>query len=231
MAILAGKDLTSKGFVEKLSEDTLCECHAVAPVARPMKVKLSYLDNHAHHLHIILLSLPPPQLHGPSGILSHENDHGSGEHGGLSFFLSPEDTIDVGESHSLPTPGSGTSSEHTPGPSRSQPHSPISVFYQTTGILPHPPTTTTSHTSKAVSRGKRFPWTSYNNFGFSSDSDDEIDVAARPRTADLLALPSITSATTSQSPGEASPRLPRIVSDPHDVSYFSRAANTRSQQA
>ena len=100
MAIQAGKDLTSKGFVEKLSEDTLCECHAVAPVARPMKVKLSYLDNHAHHLHIILLSLPPPQLHGPPGILSHENDHGSGEHGGLSFFLSPEDTIDVGESQS-----------------------------------------------------------------------------------------------------------------------------------
>lgn len=153
-------------------------------------------------------------------------------------YEASEDTIDVGESHSLPTPGpgSGTSSENTPGPSHSQPHSPISVFYQTTGILPHPATSSLS--SKSVSRGKRFPWTSYNNFGFSSDSDDEIDVAARPReggewggsrAVTLQPVSDVSAATTSHSAGpaeELSPRIPRIVSDPHDVWSFSRAANS-----
>ena len=100
MAIQAGKDLTSKGFVEELSEDTLCECHAVEPFLQTNESKALYPDNHAHHLHFILLSLPLSQLHGPPGILSHENDHGSAEHCGLSYFLSPADTIDVGESQS-----------------------------------------------------------------------------------------------------------------------------------
>eukprot|EP00092_Neocalanus_flemingeri_P015927 GFUD01017244.1.p1 GENE.GFUD01017244.1~~GFUD01017244.1.p1 ORF type:complete len:1121 (-),score=378.11 GFUD01017244.1:210-3572(-) len=155
-----------------------------------------------------------------------------------------EDTIDVGEAHSNSTPG--TSSQNTPGPSHSQPHSPISVFYHTTGILPHP-ATTTNPSGKSVSRGKRFPWTSYNNFGFSSDSEDEIDVAARPREGgEWSSSSSITRPTAIQpvpapgvpdvhgdshtfypfSGGETPARIPRIVSDPHDAWSFSRATHS-----
>jgi len=147
-------------------------------------------------------------------------------------FDASEDTIDVGETHSLPTPG-GTSRVPTPaaGPSQShsQPQSPISVFYQTTGIAPH----TSTSSSKSVSRGKRFPWTSYNNFGFSSDSEDETD--ARPSSCRPGTVPSVVSVTTSMSThshsfypysGDSVTRVPRIVSDPHDTSWsFSRATN------
>jgi len=154
--------------------------------------------------------------------ISSDSDHTTVE------FEASEDTIDVGESQSLPTPVTGISDEHLAGPSRSQPQSPFSVFHQSPNILPQPPTTssTPARTSKAVSRGKRFPWTSFNNFGFSSDSDDEIDLASRPRTSNVTNVTSSTSAVTSQVLGEQPSRVPRIVADPQDFWSFSRAANS-----
>jgi len=154
--------------------------------------------------------------------ISSDSDHTTVE------FEASEDTIDVGESQSLPTPVTGISDEPVAGPSRSQPQSPFSVFHQSSSILPHPPTTssTPTRTSKAVSRGKRFPWTSFNNFGFSSDSDDEIDLASRPRTSTVNNESSSGSAITSQVLAEPSSRVPRIVADPQDFWSFSRAANS-----
>jgi len=154
--------------------------------------------------------------------ISSDSEHTTAE------FEASEDTIDVGESQSLPTPSSGSSNENAAGPSRSQPHSPFSVFHQNSSILPPPPTTssTPSRTSKAVSRGKRFPWTSFNNFGFSSDSDDEIDVASRPRASENSDGLSSTAAASSNNVEEQSPRVPRIVADPQELWSFSRAANS-----
>jgi len=141
----------------------------------------------------------------------------------------------------------GTSNQNAQESSNSQVDNPISVFYQTTGLTPHASATTTITTSanKLVSRGKRFPWRSFNNFGFSSDSDDEVEAdnvqrengegsssgSGNSRTEAILPVSSVTTAhshTFYPFSGDILPtsRMPRIVSDPHETWSFSRATSS-----